>query len=72
MNYFVYYDDGWADDGDQGFGVFDSEEDALNFISLRAAQKPKIILTDCYILIQGHEIPLAKAEVVTRVVRGNP
>lgn len=57
MNYYVYYNDGYADDGDVGIRVFPTEAEALEFISGRCDAKTEFD-PDNYKLIKGFGMPL--------------
>ncbi len=71
MNYFVYFNNGYADDGDVGFEEFDSKQLALDFISGRAERQKQLTdetLNQQFILIEGRSLPLKSAQRITSVV----
>ena len=68
--FFVYYQDGYFDDGDIDIESFDSEQDALDFILERIKRSGKELtdnLLDNYRLIEGQEIQLVPKKVVVEL-----
>ena len=64
--YFVYYDDGYYDNGDVGLKSFETVKEATNFIDERLNDASEPDLTNDYTLICGREIKL-ESQVVTKV-----
>jgi len=67
MSYFVFFDDGYCDNGDVGLKEFSGLDDATNFISDRLRQMPGRSV-DSYALIEGRKVALKAVEVITKVV----
>lgn len=71
QKYYVAYEDDYPENGGVGFEEFETEAEALQFISLRLrlraphAQKKRTL--DDYDLIKGVKLPLKKVEVVVKV-----
>lgn len=63
--FFVYYSDGYADDGCLGFEGFESQAEAVEFIERRIVEHGATL--DCYELIQGRKLTLEAVETVSRV-----
>lgn len=66
LKIFVYYADGYFENGDVGFESFSSSEAAEAFISERMSKDPKRTL-DMYTVIEGTERKLETIKVVTKV-----
>lgn len=66
MKYFVFYEDGWAEDGDVGINVFDSEDEAVLYIEKRMGCDISRRI-DQYKLIRGEIIDLEPVEIVTKI-----
>ena len=69
MNYFVYWNDDYCDNGGMGLEKFDSESDALSFIEGRMANISRLRDADVsnYTLIRGTEVELEPVETVIKV-----
>jgi len=65
MKWFVYYCDGYFDDGDVGFEEFDDELDAIKFIEERIAMNKSS--TENYKVVQGFLKNIEPVEVVSKV-----
>lgn len=63
---FVFYNDGYAEDGDVGLSEFENIEQAADFIELRIASDSNRKLTD-YKVIVGVEKNIEAVEMVKRV-----
>jgi len=66
LRYFVYYDDGYYDDGCVGLQYFDTREKALLFIEGRMNVNQQRHLNN-YLLIEGKVLVLRPVEVVTKL-----
>lgn len=66
MTYFVYYSDGYADDGDVGLTICDTQLEVESFITERIKQDPKRTL-EMYMVIKGERIELKTVSVITQV-----
>ena len=62
--YFVYYENGFFEDGGVGFERFATKEEALDFINDRTVG---VLDPTNYTLIQGRAISLRAQEVVTKI-----
>lgn len=60
---FVYYDDGYYENGDVGFESFESRPEAENFVLGRMKLDEKASV-DKYIVIEGIQLKLEVKEVV--------
>ena len=65
--YFVYYHDGYYDNGDLGITSFEALEKALDFISERLKHASDPDLANDYILIHGQAIELEAVQFITKV-----
>ena len=66
MDYFVYYNDDFCDNGGHGLEACVDIETALNFIEGRLGMGRNYQLSD-YILIKGKEIRLKPIETITKI-----
>lgn len=66
MNIFVFYSDGYYENGDVGFAEFATKNEAAAFIQRRmaAAEKPSL---ENYRVIEGREIKPLAVEFATRI-----
>ena len=60
---FVYYNDGYYENGDVGFKTFESRSEAENFVLGRMKLDEKASV-DKYIVIEGIQLKLEVTEVV--------
>lgn len=65
--YLVYYQDGWPDDGGSGLEIFDTAEQAQNFIDTRMRQDPNRELDNYRVFIVKREVEVVAVEKVTAV-----
>lgn len=65
MKYFVYYTDGYFDNGGVGLEEFENKSQVANFIEKRILQN-KSNLSD-YIIIEGKSLRSQIVEVVSKV-----
>lgn len=65
MQYFVYYNDDYADCCGVGFEFFEDQDKAISFIEERIKRYGKPL--DCYSLVRGEKLPLEAKEVVLKV-----
>jgi len=63
--WFVFYNDGYADDGCLGWDGFESQHEAVAFIEQRMREYDAD--PSCYDLIEGRKLTLEAVEKVTRV-----
>lgn len=64
--YFVYYVDGYPEDGDFGMASFPKESEALQFIEGRLKHGENRRL-DQYTLVKGYLMQLKPVEVITKI-----
>lgn len=66
MSIFIYYHDGFAENGDVGFEVKNDIEEATRFINDRMAmsEKPNI---ENYTVVEGRALVLEPVEVVREI-----
>ena len=67
MKYFVYYEDGYCDDGDVGLETCETAKDAQHFIEQRISQDPTKRKIECYTVIEGKERELITIESTIKV-----
>ena len=70
MEYFVYYHDGYSEDGDEGLKSFEHLKEAQTFIEERLNYKRRdkdSIEQDCYVLIRGTRLEIKPVETVTKI-----
>lgn len=65
MKYFVEYSDDYADNGGQGVDMFDTKQEALDFIQKRITERSSKL--SCYTLIYGKILELKSVDVVTKI-----
>jgi hypothetical protein len=66
--FYVFYNDGYADDGGVGFEEFASDEAAISFVEQRLAGAAEPDIKD-YTIVVGRIMEIRAIEVVTKVVR---
>lgn len=66
MIYFVYYNDGYYENGDVGLKICNTRDEAEIFISERISQDSKRTI-DMYVVIEGNQLDIRAVEVVTKV-----
>lgn len=66
MNYYVFYQDGYCDNGDVGLDFFDTEKEAVEFVEkrIRRHEEPSI---KNYIVIKGEEMTIEIIEKVKSI-----
>lgn len=65
--FFVYYRDGYDNNGDVGLAEFVYEEDALTFINDRLNKKDEERTLEMYTLIEGKKLEVVPQEVITKL-----
>lgn len=69
---YVYYHDGYYDNGDVGLESFNTRDEAEEFVSVRARTHPRSdgkprVLSESYTVIEGRELKMEAVEVVSQV-----
>lgn len=65
--FFVFYNDGYCEDGDKDLAEFDTEEQAAKFITQRMSEDTTRTLEN-YRVIKGHELSKNPVEVITKII----
>ena len=66
-NYFVFYEDSYADDGEFGLKGFADLDRAIEFIEARLVARGTEQNLNDYILIKGQKMLLEKREIITKI-----